>query len=78
MHKRITAGEKSIIEFQSRLDQLESLMDTASHVERVYQSILLIAHTQDPTTQSKHIELEQQIHLSKQQIADLQQDAHGF
>ena len=74
IHRRITVGQKSIVAFQNRLDQLEGLMDTASHVERVYNDILLKLHTCDPTNQSQHIQLEEQIHLSRQQIADLQKE----
>jgi len=73
-HRRIVDGEKSLKEFQSRLEQLDCLMETASSVDIVYQDILIALHHCDPANQYHHIQLEQQIVLCKQQITDLQRE----
>ena len=54
-HRRITDGEKSLREFQSRLEKINDLIGTASNVDLVYQDILLALHHCDPASQYQHI-----------------------
>ena len=73
-HTRIARGEKELGELHSRLHQLHSLSDIASSVDMVYNNILLALHNNDPTTQNKVLQLEEQITLAGEQIDDLKKE----
>ncbi|KAL9191603.1 hypothetical protein ACHAXT_001309 [Thalassiosira profunda] len=68
--KSRATGAKVITELECRLEQLHSLCDTATNVDLVFQDILCSMHSSEPTG-GHYIELEQQLVLSRQQIADL-------
>lgn len=63
--KNCSDREKALKSLQIRLEQLNNMLDVASNVERAYQDILLATHLHDPAG-GQHIELEQQIELSRQ------------
>ena len=73
-HKCIVEGEKALTELQTRLDQIEDMMDLASGVDLLFQGILVNLHNYDPTTQNGHLQIQSQIDLSRQQIIDLKNE----
>ena len=62
------------MELQTRLDQIEDMMDLASGVDLLFQGILVDLHNYDPTTQNGHLQIQSQIDLSIQQIIDLRNE----
>lgn len=71
--KSIIRGEGVLTALQSRLDQMNGLIDQASHVDIIFNNIILALHSCEPT-QAHQLKLESQIVLSRQQIADLQSE----
>ena len=70
-HKSIVAGEAILEKLQNRLDKINDLIGKASGVDNIYKEILIALQSCNPSDQKRHLELEQQIVLSKQQISDL-------
>ncbi len=66
----IASGERVVGTLQSRLDQINNVIGRALTVNLIFNDILLALHGSAPS-QMRQIELEQQIELSRQQIADL-------
>lgn len=74
---RALAAEEAILDqLQLRLDHINEMIDGANRVQSVHENILVVLQSCRPSFQTEHLQLEQQIVLSKQQISDLtkQQD----
>jgi len=69
--KSIARGEEVLAALQSRLEQMDCLIDQATNVDLKMNDILLALHSSEPT-HSHQSELESQIRLCRQQIVDLQ------
>ncbi|KAL3789640.1 hypothetical protein ACHAW5_002357 [Stephanodiscus triporus] len=67
---RVACGEGVLRALQTRLGQMNDLIGRAESVDLVFNDILLALHSFAPS-QMRQIELEQQIVLYRQQIADL-------
>lgn len=72
--KSIARGEEILTALQSRLEQMDTLIDQATNVDLKMNDILLALHSCEPT-HSHQSELESQIRLCRQQIVDLQTES---
>ena len=71
--KSIAQGEEVLTALQSRLEQMDCLIDKATNVDLRMNDILLALHSSEPT-HSHQSQLESQIRLCRQQILDLQKE----
>eukprot|EP00804_Cyclotella_cryptica_P010642 CCRYP_005465-RA/>CCRYP_005465-RA protein AED:0.33 eAED:-0.26 QI:227/0.33/0.28/0.57/1/1/7/0/2002 len=70
---KLAAGEAAIEKLRLRLDQIKHMIAQATHIESFHEQILVVLQSCQPRFQPKHLELEQQIALCKQQISDIRE-----
>jgi hypothetical protein len=74
--RKLAEHEAMVNALQLRLDNINHMISAATRIESVHEHILVCLQSCRPSFQTEHLQLEQQIELSKQQMLDLrhQQD----
>ena len=70
-NRHLAANERIISELTVRLEQCHDMNDKATRIQSVHEQILVVLQSCQPSLSTKHLELSQQIALSKQQITDI-------
>ena len=67
---QLAAAESALHKLQQRQEDMNEMMDASNRIEATHEQILVILESCQPSMCMTHLELEQQITLSKEQLSD--------